>query len=106
MVPEHANILISEGNKPVMEAISRMRNTSSMPNPDTFAGTLGDMSFELEGDDPFPWEMIGLGLEEPLPSQEIIDDLYADRRNEPFTFDSDFSLGIKYTLRSFTLVRH
>jgi hypothetical protein len=24
----------------------------------------------------FPWEMIGLGLEEPLPPQDTIDDLY------------------------------
>lgn len=24
----------------------------------------------------FQWEMIGLGLEEPLPTQDIIDELY------------------------------
>lgn len=24
----------------------------------------------------FSWEMIGLGLEEPLPNQEVIDELY------------------------------
>ncbi|KAG8533234.1 uncharacterized protein KY384_002017 [Bacidia gigantensis] len=33
-----------------------------------------DMSFGL--DDNFSWEMIGLGLEEPLPMQEAIDELY------------------------------
>jgi hypothetical protein len=27
------------------------------------------------GVDPMSWEMIGLGLDEPLPAQEIIDDL-------------------------------
>lgn len=27
------------------------------------------------GAEPFPWEMIGLGLEEPLPSQEVINEL-------------------------------
>ena len=28
----------------------------------------------------FTWEMIGLGLEEPLPTQETIDELYAISR--------------------------
>lgn len=27
------------------------------------------------GNNNFPWEMIGLGLEEPLPTQETIDEL-------------------------------
>lgn len=78
MVPEHANISIGEANKPVMDALTRLHGTASIPNPDAFAGTLGDMSIEPQGDDPFPWEMIGLGLEEPLPSQELIDELYVD----------------------------
>lgn len=26
-------------------------------------------------DDPFPWEMIGLGLDEPLPNQEVVNEL-------------------------------
>ena len=34
-----------------------------------------DMSFGL--DDNFSWEMVGLGLEEPMPLQEAIDELYA-----------------------------
>ena len=29
----------------------------------------------LGGDDPFSWELIGQGLEEPLPRQEVIDEL-------------------------------
>lgn len=33
---------------------------------------LGD---EFAGES-FPWEMVGLGLEEPLPAQDTIDDLY------------------------------
>lgn len=33
-----------------------------------------DMTLEL--DDSFSWEMIGLGLEEPMPMQEAIDELY------------------------------
>ena len=31
---------------------------------------------DLAIDENFSWEMIGLGLEEPLPSQEAIDELY------------------------------
>lgn len=27
------------------------------------------------GDEPFPWEMIGLGLDEPLPPQDVINEL-------------------------------
>lgn len=41
-----------------------------LPPPPTNAGSNGAPSSE------FSWEMIGLGLEEPLPSQEVIDELY------------------------------
>ncbi len=34
----------------------------------------------LGGDDSFPWEMIGQGLEEPLPCQEVIDELCVSPR--------------------------
>jgi hypothetical protein len=33
----------------------------------------GDGAAESE---PFPWEMIGLGLEEPLPTQDVVNELY------------------------------
>ena len=33
------------------------------------------MGNEFAGES-FPWEMVGLGLEEPLPAQDTIDDLY------------------------------
>jgi hypothetical protein len=37
-----------------------------------------DMNMGMGIDDnTFTWEMIGLGLEEPLPPQETIDELYA-----------------------------
>lgn len=32
-------------------------------------------SHPANADEPMSWEMIGLGLEEPLPSQDIINDL-------------------------------
>ncbi|KAL9092287.1 MAG: hypothetical protein Q9165_004461 [Trypethelium subeluteriae] len=75
MAPDNGSLSMGQGNKHAMEAVSRLASTSSMPNPDAFAGTLGDMSIDQQGDDSFPWEMIGLGLEEPLPSQDIMNDL-------------------------------
>jgi hypothetical protein len=35
-------------------------------------------------DNTFTWEMIGLGLEEPLPPQETIDELYVVFSLYPF----------------------
>ena len=34
----------------------------------------------LGGGDPLTWELIGLGLDEPLPPQDVIEDLYVLRR--------------------------
>jgi hypothetical protein len=45
---------------------------SLSPGPDTFQ-TGGTSTHEAEGE--FPWEMIGLGLDEPLPPQDVMDDL-------------------------------
>lgn len=58
-----------------------------IPFPDTTSVPLSDPSFVdpslssmmpefgLGGSDDFSWEMIGMGLEEPLPTQDIIDDM-------------------------------
>jgi hypothetical protein len=40
---------------------------------------VGLTDFTMNGNDDFSWEMIGLGLEEALPSREVIDELYARR---------------------------
>ena len=77
-VPGPNNIAIGEVNNHDLEAMSRLAGTSSIPNPEAFAGTLGEMSIDQQADDSFPWEMIGLGLEEPLPSQDVINELYVD----------------------------
>ena len=49
-------------------------NSNMLPEAMTTSDFAPDMSFGL--DDNFSWEMIGLGLEEPLPMQEAIDELY------------------------------
>ncbi|KAF2018832.1 hypothetical protein BU24DRAFT_106022 [Aaosphaeria arxii CBS 175.79] len=45
---------------------------SGSPAPDAFG--MNAPAGAAEGD--FPWEMIGLGLDEPLPPQDVMDDLY------------------------------
>ena len=57
---DHSPYSGSNSNPPLPEAM----------NHSDFAP---DMSFGL--DDNFNWEMIGLGLEEPLPTQEAMDEL-------------------------------
>ena len=48
--------------------------SSAVPEVMTMNDFAPEMNFNL--DDNFSWEMIGLGLEEPLPQQEAIDELY------------------------------
>ncbi|KAF2003242.1 hypothetical protein P154DRAFT_520195 [Amniculicola lignicola CBS 123094] len=45
---------------------------SISPGPDGLNGAANGHGADGE----FPWEMIGLGLEEPLPPQDVMDDLY------------------------------
>jgi len=46
---------------------------SISPRPETFPAASSAGSNTANGD--FPWEMIGLGLDEPLPTQDVINDL-------------------------------
>ena len=56
-------------NDPIMLPISNMAS-DMMPAP-VFAPQI-----DLDLDQSFSWEMIGLGLEEPMPTQEAVDELY------------------------------
>ena len=60
---------MDSSNSPYTAPVSNM-----VPEAMTASDFAPDMSFGL--DDNFSWEMIGLGLEEPLPMQEAIDELY------------------------------
>ncbi|KAF2211596.1 hypothetical protein CERZMDRAFT_106468 [Cercospora zeae-maydis SCOH1-5] len=51
------------------EMPSQSQQDNIMPG----AAAVDDQNVALE--DQFPWEMIGLGLEEPLPTQDVIDEL-------------------------------
>ena len=54
-------------------------STSNIPvtDPSFVDPTLSSMmaDFGVGGSDDFSWEMIGLGLDEPLPTQDVIDDM-------------------------------
>lgn len=62
-----------------------------------------DPNLGMAVDPTFTWEMIGLGLDEPLPPQETIDELYVFRY-EPVASELT-ELGIKYFLRRSILLR-
>ncbi|KAF2266835.1 hypothetical protein CC78DRAFT_458439 [Lojkania enalia] len=47
---------------------------SISPGPDGFQASGSTNANSAEGE--YPWEMIGLGLDEPLPPQDVMDDLY------------------------------
>lgn len=89
---------------------------ADMPSLGTFGNDLGaeGMSFadtsmgNDASEDSFPWEMIGLGLEEPLPPQDTIDDLYALFSPARPRMNTDMCCpGIGYTLKKSTpLVRY
>ena len=55
------------------EGIQQLLATTGATNPhmDNMMDNLGSTA-----DETFSWELISLGLEEPLPSQEIINDMY------------------------------
>ena len=61
---------IGSGHSPFSAPVSNM-----VPEAMATSDFAPDMSFGL--DDNFSWEMVGLGLEEPMPMQEAIDELYA-----------------------------
>lgn len=52
---------------------SHSRSTPSQPFDFSLSGSLQETSEE-----DFSWEMIGLGLEEPLPPPEVMEDLCAN----------------------------
>lgn len=62
------------------DAIPDILDTSDPFNAAASQPNLGAMypeqdQFGFGAEDPFTWELIGQGLEEPLPTQEVIDEL-------------------------------
>lgn len=70
-------------------------------DPMAFSADL-NMGMGLD-DNTFTWEMIGLGLEEPLPPQDTIDDLYVAPPSTPCRSELIDFLDIKSTSTRFIL---
>ena len=74
MVPEY-DIGVGASMRSVLphmqSTINRVGEPSAAEYPHTAMGNGG----AVPGEEPFPWEMIGLGLDEPLPTQDIVDEL-------------------------------
>lgn len=82
-VSSHPTVEFDVLNAHVSFALDRdvdcWRHVATSPQPAmedmAFDANMAGMTMGMD-DTTFSWEMIGLGLEEPLPKQEIIDDLH------------------------------
>lgn len=75
LVFERANSIgIDINSQETMDGI--FNSTSNTQDISPVPSMMTDINLGI--DDPMSWEMIGLGLEEPLPMQEAIDDLLVD----------------------------
>jgi hypothetical protein len=82
MVPEYDNIGIGSSNVNMLPHIERSANAHTGPQqaqyPHTMLGNAngnGAGAGNMATEEPFPWEMIGLGLDEPLPNQDVVNEL-------------------------------
>ena len=57
--------------------VDNMFANSTNTDPSFVDPTISSMmpDFGIDGSEEFSWEMIGMGLEEPLPTQDVIDDM-------------------------------
>ena len=78
IVPEFQDIAFGQSNINIIPHTERAVNQTDGPQqthyPHTALGSTGG-STGVSGEEPFPWEMIGLGLDEPLPNQDVINEL-------------------------------
>lgn len=79
-------------NDPIMLPMTDLA-PEMMPDPDFVP------QIDIDLDHSFSWEMIGLGLEEPMPTQEAVDELYELR-----PYMSDYADNIEE--RRFFLIRY
>lgn len=75
MLPEYDNP--GMGGSAVPPALSNIPNAfpTQSAHAQSTLGAAGGLDVSGSPAEPFPWEMIGLGLDEPLPTQDVIDDL-------------------------------
>jgi hypothetical protein len=68
---------IQNGLANVGDKAPRSYSDGISPAPEAFQanGPANGTANTSSGEGDFPWEMIGLGLDEPLPPQDVMDDL-------------------------------
>ena len=66
--------------QPILGGPYESNDNIMLPNPSMAPMMMQDQEYvpqiDLNLDQSFSWEMIGLGLEEPMPTQEAVDELY------------------------------
>ena len=79
MVPEYHDINIGNSNVNMLPHMERSANQHTGPSqaayPHTMLGNANGKGNGVATEEPFPWEMIGLGLDEPLPNQDVVNEL-------------------------------
>ncbi|KAK3708906.1 hypothetical protein LTR37_011236 [Vermiconidia calcicola] len=79
-VAHYGNISLGQSNVNVLShnerTINRLDEPQPAPFPHTMLGTGGNEAVpDMTSEEAFPWEMIGLGLDEPLPTQDVVNEL-------------------------------
>lgn len=74
MVPEY-DIGVGRSMRNVLPHMQQTIDRNDGPPQTEFPHTALGAGNAMPGEEPFPWEMIGLGLDEPLPTQDIVDEL-------------------------------
>ncbi|KAK6395382.1 hypothetical protein LTR65_000853 [Meristemomyces frigidus] len=79
MVPDFQDIVIGQDNVDMLPHMERTINQHEGPAqaqfPHAILGTSGIGNQNAPAEDTYPWEMIGLGLDEPLPTQDVVAEL-------------------------------
>lgn len=76
MVPDFQDIGIGQSNVDMLAHMEHQHDGPAQAQfPHTILGAPGSGNMDMPAEEPFPWEMIGLGLDEPLPSQDVVNEL-------------------------------
>jgi hypothetical protein len=74
-IPHFGDISLGKSNVNVLSHSERTINQLDQPAQTAFPHTALNTGNGSTGEEQFPWEMIGLGLDEPLPTQDVVDEL-------------------------------
>ncbi|KAK4507248.1 hypothetical protein PRZ48_000983 [Zasmidium cellare] len=79
LLPDFGNPAIGRSNVNMLPHMQQTRTQhefpTQSPTPHSMLNTMSTGDINGTSEEPFPWEMIGLGLDEPLPNQDVINEL-------------------------------